>query len=357
MRTVFPGVRISGILGILPETECRFEDEINNYPFPPKQTLRLQKVMGYNTHRVVKPETATSDLCAAGLSYLFQEGKLRKEDIGALIVVTSTPDYFMPPVSNLLHGQFNLAPDVMCFDLNQGCCAFLQGLIQGFLFLERIPEKKVVVCTSDVLSKKVSKQDRNSYPLIGDGAGIAVLERDDTAPEIHSIFYNDGTRWDTLLIPAGGSRLPCGPETAIPKDTDGDGNLRALDNLCMKGSDVFTFVQTSIPPLIDEILADARLSKDEVDWFLFHQPNKFMLRKLAEKLGVPYEKVPMNIVERFGNSSGSTIPINIAYNLGDSLLKERYTCCLSAFGSGLSWGAMTMELGGLDFCEMLLSNC
>ena len=142
------------------------------------------------------------------------------------------------------------------------------------------------------------------------------------------------------------------------EDREGDGNLRALDNLTMQGADVFNFMQTKVPPLIEEILSYAGRTKEEIDWYLFHQPNPFMLRKLAEKIGVPYEKMPMNVVEEFGNSSGACIPVCATYNLADTLVTpEKCTCCLSAFGSGLMWGAMVMELGGLDFCEMLVSNC
>ena len=151
--------------------------------------------------------------------------------------------------------------------------------------------------------------------------------------------------------------MPCTCETAILRDVDGDGNLRALDNLVMKGSDVFTFVQTEVPPLIEETLDFAGLTKENIDYFLFHQPNKFMLRKLAEKLEIPYEKVPMNVVEQFGNSSGACIPICIAHNLKEEMINRKYRCCLSAFGSGLTWGAMTINLGEMDFCEMFVSDC
>ena len=111
-------------------------------------------------------------------------------------------------------------------------------------------------------------------------------------------------------------------------------------------------MQKEVPPLIEEILEYSKKSKDEIEWYLFHQPNKFMLQKLADKMNIPWDKVPMNVVENFGNSSGSTIPVNITYNLKD----HSYTCCLSGFGAGLSWGSMIMELGNLDFCEMLISK-
>lgn len=357
MKTIFHGKKITGILGVLPQNEVLFEDEMGNYTFPEKQTLRLKKVMGYEKHRIVKKTTASSDLCVFGLKHMLQKGLVDRAEIGAVVVVTSTPDHQIPTVSNIIQGECDLDNDVICIDISQGCTGFLHGLMHSFMLLEHLGNKKVALFTVDTLSKKVSSRDRNSYPLIGDAAGITIIENDTKAKDIYFNMYNDGRRREALLIPAGGSRLACSVETAIMRDVDNDGNLRSLDNLKMMGSEVFTFVQTEVPPLIEETLKFSGQSKEEIDWYLFHQPNKFMLKKLAEKLGVPYEKVPMNIVENFGNPSGASIPINIVHNLGQGILDTTYNCCLSGFGSGLTWGAMTVELGGMEFCEMLISDC
>lgn len=357
MKIIFRGKRITGMLGVLPQNEIFFEDEVSNYNFPEKQTLRLKKVMGYEKHRVVKTSTSSSDLCVFGLKHILQKGLVKRDEIGAIVVVTTTPDYLIPTVSNIIQGECGLDNDVICIDISQGCVAFLLGLMQSFMLLEHLGKKKVVLFTVDTLSKKVSLKDRNSYPLIGDAAGITIIENEANTKNIYFNFYNNGTQRDALIIPAGGSRMPCSAETAIMRDVDNDGNLRSLDNLKMNGTEVFTFVQTEVPPLIEETLKYSGQSKDDIDWYLFHQPNKFMLKKLAEKLGVPYEKVPMNIVENFGNPSGASIPINIVHNLGQAVVDNTFNCCLSAFGSGLAWGAITMELGGMDFCEMLISDC
>ena len=356
MKTIFHGKRITGILSVVPETSVKFDDEVDNYSFPPKQTMRLKKVMGYEQHRIVKESTATSDFCIYGLEYLLNQGWIKKEEIGGLIVATSVPDHFVPPVSSIIHGKFDLDPEVYCVDISQGCTAFLMGLIEAFMLLNQLPNKKMIVFASDVLSKKTSKHDRNSYPLVGDACGIAVVENDPSAGDIHAIVRNRGDLKGVLTIPAGGSRLACSPDTAVMTDFEGDGNFRSLDNLSMKGSEVFVFAQTEVPPLVNDTLEFAGINKEDIELFLLHQPNRFMLRKLAERIGVPYEKVPMNLVENFGNSSGACIPLNISFNY-PQLMKDKVTkCILCAFGSGLTWGALTIELGELDFCEMLQSN-
>lgn len=356
MKAHFTGKRITGLRTVVPANESRFEDEVGNYTFPPKQTLRLQDVMGYKTHRVVKDSTATSDLVWFGLSGVLDEGLLNREDVGALVAVTVTPDHLLPHLGSALHGLAEFPADTVVIDLVQGCTGFLHGLFQAFLLLDKLPEgKKVVLALGDTLSKWVSKQDRNSYPLIGDAAAIVIIENDPTAGDIYIDLRNDGSRRDALKIPAGGSRIPSSPETAKLVDA-GDGNPRSLDNLIMDGTAVFSFVMNDAPPLIEETLTDAGIQKNEIDWFLVHQPNKFMLRKLSEKLGTPYEKMPMNVVEKFGNPSGVSIPLAISHNLANEFVKERFVCCLSAFGSGLSWGAITMELGNLDFCDLVSGN-
>ena len=354
MKTIFHGKRITGILGVVPETISLFDDEIDNYNFPRSQTVRLKKVMGYKQHRLVKPTTSASDLCNAGLDYILSRGWLSKDEIGGIVVATPFPDHFIPPVSSLIHGKFQLDPEIFCVDMSQGCTGFVVALNEAFMLLDHMEAgKKVLVFSSEVLSKKVSKHDRNSYPLIGDAAGIAIAVNDDSAPDIFSIVRNRGDLDGVLTIPAGGSRLACSPETARMYDTAGDGNIRSLDNLVMKGADVFTFAQTEVPPLIDDLMSFSGMSKENIDLLLMHQPNRFMVRKLAEKIGLPYEKVPSNLVENFGNSGGACIPMNITLNFPD-LMKEKIShCVLCAFGSGLTWGAMTMELGNLDFCEML----
>lgn len=357
MKTIFRNKRVSGLLSVLPSSSIKFEEEISNYSFPVKQSLRLQKVMGFKQHSIVKESTSTSDLCMAGIKYILDNGWLRKNDIGGIIVACSYPDHFIPPVSTIIHGKLELSEDVYCIDISQGCVGFLMAFNQGLMLLEHMPTKKILVISADVLSKKVSKHDRNSYPLIGDAAGIAVIENCTECADIYSVVYNSGAMGNALIIPAGGSRLPNNKETAILKDFENDGNLRSLDNLTMNGAEVFNFVQTKVPPMIDEIIEYSGTTKEEIYKYIFHQPNKFMLKKLSEKIGVPYDKVPMNIVEEFGNSSGACIPVCATYNLATELKIETHKYCLSSFGSGLTWAAMILDIGELDFCEMLISDC
>ena len=352
MNFVFRQKRISGLLAILPANERSFVDEIKNFNFSEARSLKLREVMGYNKHRLVKADVCVSDLAAFGMKYLFKNGLLKPDEFDALLLITQSPDYFLPPTSNVIQGQLGLKHDLLCMDINQGCAGFVVGLIQAFLLLEQQCVKKVVLINADVLSRKTSPRDRSSYPLIGDAASITIVEADTQGSLIHANLKMDGSRAEALMIPAGGFRMPSTAGTAVLEEV-GENNLRAKDHLRMDGSAVFNFVQVDVPPLIDDLLARAGAPIDSIDYFLFHQPNRFMLQKLAEKLKVPYAKMPSNVVENFGNSSGVTIPIAAVFNLGRRLLKEQFRVCLGGFGTGLAWASMLLSLGELGFCRMI----
>lgn len=352
MNFSFSDKKISGILTILPENEVSFEDEMSNYNFSEAKSLRLKAAMGFNKKRIVIPGVTGSDLCIHGLKYLLDNNLLKKEDIDALVLVTQSPDYIMPPTSNVIQGELGLKHDMICLDINQGCAGYIVGLIQGFMLLDQPAIKKVVLMNADVLSPKVSKRDRNSNPLIGDAASITILERSNTENSIACSIKMNGIGAFALQIPAGGAKLPNNTDTAVLEE-DANGNFRSKDHLVMKGDEVFNFVQTEVPPLIDEVLRLANKTKEEIDYFMFHQPNRFMLQKLADKIGVSRDKMPSNIVENFGNSSGVTIPLAISFNIGKEIEKKLYKLCLSGFGVGLTWAAMVIDVGPLKFCKQI----
>jgi len=353
MNLSFNNKKITGILTVVPSNEVLFEDEIDQYNFTETQSLRLKKVMGYNKKRIVKNKTTcSSDLCFFGLDYLLENNYINKNEIDALIFISQTPDYLMPPTSNLIHKHLGLGCDVVCFDINQGCAGFILGLFEAFMLLEQKSIKKVVLFNADVLSSKVSKRDRNSNPLIGDASSITIVEKTQEDSRIDGIIKMDGSGAFSLHIPAGGSRIPITPDTGI-LEIDSEGNFRSKNDLIMKGDEVYNFVLSKIPSLIEDVLKLSSKNKDDIDYYLFHQPNKFMLDKLSDKMCLNKYKVFSNIVENFGNSSGASIPTTICHNLGNLLKDDSFSVCLSGFGVGLTWGAFVMDLGNLNFCEII----
>jgi 3-oxoacyl-[acyl-carrier-protein] synthase III len=348
----FRNAKITGMQTVVPATEKYFLDEMKFFDFAESKSRKLMEVMGYEKHRIVDAETCVSDLAVFGFQKLFADGKLSREDIDALVVVTSSPDYLLPPTSYIIQDRIGLSQDVFCVDICQGCAGFVVGLMQAFMLLGQPSIGKVALVTGDVLSRKVSNRDRNSYPLTGDAVGITIVERSEEERDIIGSFMSDGSRHQALVIPAGGMRMPSSSETAILED-QGDGNYRSKDNLRMDGAGVFNFVQTEVPPMIEELLRSAGAAKDDIDFFLFHQPNRFMLEKLADKMAVPRDRIPNNIVGKFGNASSATIPTNVCYNLGNRMISEELKVCFAGFGVGLTWASLLMETGKYVFCDLI----
>ena len=354
MQTTFSQKKISGILGILPENSYSFEDETTN--FPPTRAKRLKKVMGYGQRRRAKINTTSSDLCISGLKYLFDNEKLKPDDIGAIIVVTLTPDYFIPHISNIIHGVFDLDNKVICLDIAQACTGYILGLFEAFMLLEHIGSKKVVLCTADILHRKEKENETfDAPPFGGDAATISIIENYHPGRKIYVDIRNYGNERNTLIYPGGAFRFPQGTQISNPIDI-GDGVPRNPYTLNMDGSAVFNFAQREVPGMIDDLLSYSELNRDIIDWFFFHQPNKFMLEKLAEKAQIPQDKMYMDLVEKYGNSNSSTIPLVIADHMSNLLTNNECTCCLVGFGGGLSLGGIVTPIGNMEFCNIIESN-
>ncbi len=349
----FKGKKITDIVSVVPSQISKYEDEIENYSFSRAKCMKLKEIMGFDEHRIAPENITESDLCEFAFNHLVENKGLDRESIDAMIFVTHTPDHFIPPTSSILHGKLGLKEDCLCFDINHGCAGFVVGLQQAFMLLEQEGINKVALLNGDTLSRKINKRDRNSFPVVGDAGAVTIIENDNSASDIKVFTKNRGKDAMVLKIPAGAFRMPSNNETA--KDIDvGDGNFRSLDNLNMEGASVFSFVQVEVPLMVDEILKANNLSKDEIDFYMFHQPNKFMLEKLADKIEVPREKMPNNIVEIYGNSNSVTIPVNITHNLGSMLMEDKkLKLCLAGFGVGLTWASMILDMGSLNSCELI----
>jgi 3-oxoacyl-[acyl-carrier-protein] synthase-3 len=352
MHLTFKNKKITGVLSVLPENEIRFSEEIGNYNFTEKQSVKLGKIMGYGTQRIVDSNTCVSDLCVFGMNYLFDNNLLDKESIGALVLCTQSPDYFLPATSNVISGKIGLSQDVISMDINQGCAGFEVGLMQAFMLLDTGSIDKVVLLNADVLSKKISIKDRNSRPLVGDGATITIIENSTNNQQIEMFIKMDGSSALSLQIPAGGFKLPSSEKTRELVE-DVSGNFRSLDHLVMEGDAVFNFVQTKVPQMMQNMFDTLKIDKTYFDYYLFHQPNKFMLEKLAQKMKIPYSQMPNNISQKYGNGSSITVPLNICENIGENALSNSYEVCFGGFGVGLTWSIIKWKLEKLDFCKII----
>ena len=352
MKHIFSGKRISAIVSVLPQKIVRYEDELDNYPFPVAQSKRLGMMMDYVTRRQSEPDEGLSDYALYGIKYLLDKGVISLQDIEAIVVVTSSQDYIMPSVSYILQGKLGLNRDVYCCDIAQVCGGYVYGLMQSFMLIDTFGFKKVLLVTGDLLTKKTGIHDRNSRPILGDAANVSVIEQYNEGKNIYCSFANYGNKADAIRIEAGGLKMPSTPVTAI-ETKDASGNLRALDHFYMDGEGVFNFVMTQVPPMIETLLRDADCSKEQVDYYMFHQPNRYMVSRLAGEMDIPEQKCPANIVGIYGNASTATVPLNICHNIAAEATTYNLTLCLSGFGGGLTCNAMLLQNPPMTCCEII----
>jgi 3-oxoacyl-[acyl-carrier-protein] synthase-3 len=352
MNFTFKDKQITGILTVVPKHLAYFKDEIGNYSFSERSSLKLQKLLGLESHRYLIDDSVTgSDMALHGIRYLVENGILDPRDIDALIYVTQTPDHFVPATSNIIQGALGLKHDTICMDINQGCAGFLLGVMQAFLLLDLENVNTVVLVNADTASKQTNTRDRNTFPLVGDGIAVTVIERAAAARAWMSMKM-DGSRWQALYVPAGAYRIRSTPETAEVRAL-GDGNFRSLEHITMDGTAIFNFTSIEVPKLITEALAYSGHSKEVIDYFMFHQPNKFILERLADLLVIPQAKMPNDTSTVYGNTSSVSIPQTICHALGDRMLDHDYLFCMSGFGVGLTWNAMVTRVGPLKVCKII----
>ena len=190
--------------------------------------------------------------------------------------------------------------------------------MQAFLLLEIAALPKVVLLNGDTCSKQMGRCNRISYPLTGDAGSVTVIERCEAENPIYMDVKNDGSRHKAIMIPAGAYRMPSTPETLKLREVE-EGVIQSLEHIHMDGAAIFNFTMEDVPPQIEEILAFSGNTRDSIEHFLFHQPNPFILKQMADKMKIPQAKLPNNIVSLYGNCSSVTIPLNIALNCGEQI--------------------------------------
>lgn len=353
MITSFKGKRISAVMSVIPEQEISFMDEVGNYSFTENQMIKLAKVMGFNKRRVACEGETVADYAIYGIQQMLDKKLFSEDEIGAIIVTTTSPDHFIPPISNIIQGKFDFDENTICIDISQGCCGFIVGLVYSFMTLNSIGNKKILLVSGDMLTQKISKRDRASRPICGDGVAVSIVENTDDDDNIFCSLKNDGKNAFAVYIPAGGTRMPITPE-AIVEEPDEFGNWRGNQHLRMNGDLVFNIIINETPKMMEEILSKAGETLDDIDCFICHQSSTFTLKKLAQRLKVTQNRLPNDIVPIYGNSSSATIPVTLCHHFNDMFAeKDSLRIMFAAFGTGMSLGAVLMDVKKFDYCGFI----
>lgn len=289
---------------------------------------------GIKERRVLAQDKATSDLALDACHKALSDAGLDVGDIEAIIVGTCTPDYQFPSMACVLEGKLG-ARGVFSFDVNAACSGFLNALsiADSFIRTERV--RKVLVVGSDVLSRVLNWQDRTTCILFGDAAGAVVLGASDEPGRgiLSTCLETDGSYAETLYIQAGGSKKPATGETVKNNQ----------HTISMNGKEVFKVAVRSMEEISRRVLNEAGVAIEDLSYVVPHQANRRIISALASRLGVPMEKVAVN-VDKYGNTSAASVPVAL-----DEIRKEGRVglddiILLNAFGAGFAWGASVIRL-------------
>ncbi len=287
---------------------------------------------GIGTRHISKPETATSDLAYRAAVEALADAGLTGADLDLIIVGTVTPDMPFPSTACLLQSRLG-ADHAAAFDLNAACSGFIYGLAAGRQFVATGMYDTVLVIGAETLSKITDYTDRSTCVLFGDGAGAAVLRPVGEGEGILStVLGADGGGGELLMQPAGGSRRPATHETVDQR----------LHYIHMSGGDVFKFAVKVMGEAADAAVERAGLTRADVDVLVPHQANRRIIDAAAKRLGLPEDRVVINIGE-FGNMSSASIPVALHEAVRSGRIKRGDVVVLVAFGAGLTWGSAAIR--------------
>jgi 3-oxoacyl-[acyl-carrier-protein] synthase-3 len=347
------GVRVSGLVTAVPANEVSLSaDEAYLYDGNQSQIERLKQTIGLDKRRIVPENMTALDLAEPAVRKLLEETGTDPSTIDGLFMVTQTPDYLQPGNAVLLQGRLGIPDTCACMDFNLGCSGYVYGLWAAHSFIATAGLKRVILVVGDTISRIVSKDDRALRPLFGDAACATLLEAWPGAAEAVFDLRSDGTGYQSLWQPGGAFREPADAETTEPRPL-GEGILRSRCQLHMDGAEIFNFSLKVEPSAITGMLEAAGLDAGEVDGFVFHQANRYIIDNIRRRLKLPADKVPAGTVEKYGNQSSASIPATLTDHYGEQLTKATHRFILSGFGVGLSWATCSIELPPLK-CNTLI---
>ncbi|BAF59926.1 3-oxoacyl-(acyl-carrier-protein) synthase III [Pelotomaculum thermopropionicum SI] len=287
---------------------------------------------GIRERRIASPDQATSDLAVIAAGRALAAAGIGPEEVDMVIVATNTPDMFFPATACLVQDRIG-AKRAGAFDLAAGCTGFIYAMAVGSQFISTGASRTVLVIGAETLSRVTNWEDRNTCVLFGDGAGAVVLRPSaDESGILAFKLYSDGSKGPLLMMPAGGSRRPATRETVEEK----------LHYIHMNGREVFKFAVRIMEDAVAEVLDATGLKESEVDFFIPHQANIRIIDSAAKRLGLPMDKVLVN-VDRYGNTSTASIPLALEEAWRGGRIKKGDNIVMVGFGAGLTWGAMVIR--------------
>jgi 3-oxoacyl-[acyl-carrier-protein] synthase-3 len=285
---------------------------------------------GVRTRHIARRDQCASDLAVGAAEQLFVEYGIDRRSIDFLLFCTQSPDYPLPTTACLLQHRLGLPTSIGAIDFNLGCSGFVYGLSLADGLIRSGAARRVLLITAETYSKYIHPTDRSLRTIFGDGAAATLIDAADEPSFGSFVFGTDGRGADVLMVPKGGARPPS--QALQPRKRQ-----RWPSDLVMDGPEIVKFTLEVVPPMIEQVLANAGWSRADVKFYLLHQATTFMLDHLRERLGLEERLVPLALAD-YGNTVSSTIPILIRDLRQAGRLCQGMKTLLVGFGVGLSWG-------------------
>lgn len=294
----------------------------------------ITKRTGIKERRIASQDETTSTLAIQAAKLALADAGCEASDLDLIICGTVSPDIPFPAVACFVQDALGVK-DIPAFDISAACSGFIYTLTVASQFIETGMYKKILVIGADVLSKFCDFTDRNSCILFGDGAGAVLLEPT-TDPDkgiIHTVMHSDGSGWDYIHVPGGGTKTPTSAKTIEQRQ----------HFVKMRGRDVYKFAVEKMQWLLGDCMGKCNLTVDDVDMVVPHQVNIRIIESATEKYNFPLEKVYMNI-DKFGNTAGASIPLALDQAIKKGAIGPGSTIIMVAFGAGLTWAGATIKM-------------
>ncbi len=308
--------------------------------FPEWSVAKIDEKTGISERHIAAQDECASDLAVEAASKLFAAGACQPAEIDYILFCTQSPDYILPTTACAIQDRLGVPKSAGAIDYNLGCSGFVVGLGLAKGLIETGQASKVLLLTGETYSKYMNRRDKSVRTIFGDAGAATLLTALEPAasPYIGPFVYGtDGSGAGNLIVCTGGMREPRTAGSAVEREEE-SGNVRSRDNLFMNGTEIFSFTLQNIPKCVKDLLALAGIGMEEVDLFVFHQANQYMLEHLRKQLRVPLDKFLISI-RSCGNTVSCSIPIALKNAQQAGRIKSGDSAMLVGFGVGYSWAS------------------
>jgi len=325
---------INGISYYLPKQVL--DNDALNKVFPEWSADKISSKTGIFERRISAPDEFSSDMAVKASELLFAEYNIDRKSIDFVLLCTQSPDYLLPTTACLVQDQLNIPTTAGALDFNLGCSGYIYGLSLAKGLIKADVAKNILLITSETYTKVINAKDKGNRTLFGDAASATLITTANGICKIEDfVLGTDGKGAGNLMVKNGGTRKRAG--SGIDQ-SDETGWIKNDDNLYMNGSEIFSFTSKAVPEMVNQILSKSDLLLEDIDLFIFHQANQFMLNHIRKKIGIDENKF-FFYLNKCGNTVSSTIPIALKEAIEAKVIKKNQTVLLAGFGVGYSWGA------------------